>query len=267
MALLPGSQLSIHIVTGVNPVSIGKNLKYAEFREIFMFRSGSSVRLLRRRCLRGGSQMKKQFSRTSALLLALLSCLPSLAIEPSAGEPVLKLDVPKMDVLPQRKTLKGGVQHSEAHTAKPHKLSAGAAQGQVDAKLSAGTAKNGIFNKIFKVKVNQTPLNAAVQSGVGIIGVKFILGFGRPPVINRVFPGTPAQQSGLRINDVIVAVDGVPTNGLTKEEVYSMIVGTPETAVTVSILRNQEFLARTMNRMDFNDIPDPMVKRDYLLSM
>src|ERR1700738_5249747 len=100
--------------------------------------------------------MKKQISRSSALLLALLCCLPSLALDPSPGEPVLKPDVPKMDVMPQRKTLKGGVQHSEAHTPKPHKLTAGAAQGQLDAKLSAGTAKTGLLNKIFKAKVNQT---------------------------------------------------------------------------------------------------------------
>ena len=41
----------------------------------------------------------------------------------------------------------------------------------------------------------------------------------------------------------------------------------PETPVTVSVVRNGDFIARTMNRMDFNDITDPMVKRDYLMSM
>jgi C-terminal processing protease CtpA/Prc len=114
---------------------------------------------------------------------------------------------------------------------------------------------------------NNAPLNAQVASGIGIIGVKFVLAFGRPPVINRVFPGTPAAVVGLRNNDVIVAVDGIPTYGLTKEEVYQMIVGSPGTPVTVTVSRNGDYVPRTMNRMDFNDITDPIVRRDYLMSI
>jgi C-terminal processing protease CtpA/Prc len=197
--------------------------------------------------------------------------------------PQLKPDVPKMDTSdqPVKRTLKGGVQHNEsgaahelgASTTRPSKLSASAASNRKDSKLTAGTAKVGMLNRLFRMKTAQTTaptpiqLNSAVQSGVGIIGVKFSLGLGRPPIINRVFPGTPAHGSGLRVDDIIVAVDGVPTNGLSKDEVYGMIVGTPQTTVTLSVLRHGDFIARTMQRMDFNDIPDPLVKRDYMLSL
>jgi hypothetical protein len=46
-----------------------------------------------------------------------------------------------------------------------------------------------------------------------------------------------------------------------------MIVGRPDTEVTISIRRDGNFLAKTMKRMDFNDIPDPMVRQDYLMSI
>lgn len=188
-----------------------------------------------------------------------------------AEEPILKPDVPKFDLtVPKSKTLKGGVLHQEAAASaqsaplkKPHK-------GMLDMfkkdPLKAQTAKSSA-NAVLKSNASVNPLDATIQEGVGIIGVKFLLATGRMPVINRVFPGTPAWQVGLRSQDVIVAVDGVPTLGLAKEDVYAMIIGKPDTSVTISIQRSGNFIAKTMKRMDFNDIPDPLVRQDYLLSI
>src|SRR5262249_17746109 len=99
------------------------------------------------------------------------------------------------------------------------------------------------------------------------IGVKFVLQLGKPPVINRVFAGTPAAQVGLVPEDVIVAVDGVPTAGLTKEEVYDLIIGSPGTRVNISISRGGDFQVVTCTRMDINELTDPVVRRDYMMSM
>jgi len=220
--------------------------------------------------------LSSRFLAVALALLAVMPVMPVAAAADNSDEPILKPDVPKLDltVPPSKRTLKGGVQHIESALPAKKKLSAAASgtgfTGKLknDGKLSSGTAKMGIFDKLFKVKTaQQNPLNANVQNGIGIIGVKFILGFGRPPTINRVFSGTPAHESGLRVDDIIVAVDGVPTNGLTKDEVYGMIVGRPDTPVTLSVLRNGDFMARTMQRMDFNDIADPLVKRDYMMSL
>lgn len=222
------------------------------------------------------SNRRAQVGLGLTLLLSGIVC-PGVPAQSSDSDPVLKMDVPKMDQLPQRKTLKGGVFHHEALAPKPNKLQSGAsninanlkAQTQ-ESKLKSQAPKKGILS-MFKGRAarekQSEPFTVQVPAGVGIIGVKFVLGFGLPPTINRVFPGTPAHLAGLREKDIIVAVDGVPTSGLTKEEVYAMIVGLPETPVTVSVLRNGDFIAKTMNRMDFNDIPDPDVKRDYLMSI
>ena len=186
-----------------------------------------------------------------------------------------------MTPLPPSRQLKGGVQHEatelsvgEHNLAAPSKkLSTGVFdifKKKKPMKLSSQTARAAQSNPL-KANVGNNNLSAnasnTVPNGIGIIGVKFLLAFGRMPMINRVFPGTPAWTMGLHAQDVIVAVDGVPTLGLSKEDVYGMIVGRPDTEVTISIRRNGNFIAKTMKRMDFNDIPDPMVRQDYLMSI
>lgn len=188
--------------------------------------------------------------------------------------PVLKPDTPKLDTtspLPSR-TLKGGVQHRALSN---HESSKKLSSGVLDVfkkknktKLNGQTAKVDA-NSLLRsgANSNNNALTSTIQEGIGIIGVKFLLSFGHMPVINRVFPGTPAYTMGLHARDIIVAVDGVPTLGLSKEDVYGMIVGKPDTEVTISIKRGGEFIAKTLKRMDFNDIPDPLVRQDYLMSI
>jgi hypothetical protein len=216
--------------------------------------------------------------KLSGSLLALCLCAYALvsALAPAlADQPLLKPDVPKLDTpsdiqgdlstqnqLRQRPPLKGQIEHSEKAVT-PHRQLRSSAQSGTLGGFQRGNAD---ANRL-RGRAGSDMLQAEAQSGIGIIGVKFVMFMGRPPVINRVFPGTPAMSKGLRIDDIILAVDGVPTYGLTKEEVYDMIVGTPGTPVTLSVVRRGEFLVVTMNRMDLNDITDPFVRKDYMMSM
>jgi hypothetical protein len=196
-----------------------------------------------------------------SVAIALFNTLPVLGQSTvEGGDAVLKPDVPKLGRAKKKVPLKGSVQHSEKIG--PKSALNGNAKDGNDLNGKAAANNDNLFRG--KAKHDKSPiLNAETESGIGIIGVKFVLGFGRPPIINRVFPGTPASENGLRPNDIIVAVDGIPTYGLTKDEVYNMIVGTPHTPVSISFLRNKDFQVRKMDRMDFNDITDPRVRRDY----
>ena len=71
---------------------------------------------------------------------------------------------------------------------------------------------------------------------IGILGLKFELTLGRRPRIRVVFPDTPAEAC-LKPGDEIIAVNNVQTAGLTKEEVFDLLVGKPDTAVSIRILR------------------------------
>jgi hypothetical protein len=209
-------------------------------------------------------------SRALAFFAALgcvLQCPPAPAF--ADDQILLKPDVPKLDtpVETPKKTLKGNIQHSrkDPQPAPRRPLTSGANQSSSGLSLP-GLARLG-GRSTLKSQAKNNTLDAGVMSGIGIIGVKFEMAIGRPPTIKIVFSGTPASDQGIRTNDVIVAVDGIPTYGLSKEEVFDLIVGTPHTPVTLSLQRGSDVSVKKLERMDFNDIADPQVKADYLKSM
>lgn len=197
-----------------------------------------------------------------------------------AAAPALKAISPQIDPSADhkpeaRRPLQATVEMTEKYERpKPRSLRAT----QDGASLHAGADQRGFLGKLrggsrtanvdtLKSRANNSGFNVAATSGFGIIGVKFILSLGKPPVINRVFPGTPAMVVGLQKDDAIVAVDGVPTYGLSKEEVYDLIIGSPGSKVSLSIMRSGDFRVVSCIRMDINDLIDPIVRRDYLMSM
>ena len=203
---------------------------------------------------------------------AVLGCILQCPSAPAFAddEILLKPDVPKLDtpVEAPKKTLKGNVQHSHKQPELGQKpLTTGTNQPGSSFGVP-GIARPGAPRRNqMKAQVKNSMLDAGALAGIGIIGVKFEMGVGRPPTIKTVFSGTPASDEGIHINDVIVAVDGIPTYGLSKEEVYDLIVGTPHTPVTLSLQRGGDFAVKKLMRMDFNEIPDPQVKADYLRSL
>lgn len=215
------------------------------------------------------SSVLRPFAVTGAFCLVVQTAL-AFAPAPAAAadDMLLKPDVPKMDtpVEAPAKTLKGNIQHSHKQGEAPRKP------------LSTGTNRTGSTLGLpglgrlgsrspMKAQARTAPLDAGIMAGIGIIGVKFEMAMGRPPTIKLVFTGTPASDQGIQVDDVIVAVDGIPTYGLTKEEVYDLIVGTPHTSVTLSLQRGGDFSVKRLTRMDFNEIADPKVKADYLRNL
>lgn len=227
------------------------------------------------------SRVSRWLRTTCAVFLVGSAVLTPLSF---AADAELKSIAPKVDNstptdAPKKlRPLMGSVQHSD----KGQSLQAGtgktASKSRLNSSASTNQAKLGVKNLMnslkarsddstLKAKVKDDQLRAQANSSFGIIGVKFVLTLGRPPVINRVFPGTPAWEKGLQYEDQIVAVDGVPTMGLTKDEVYDLIIGSPGTTVALTIMRNGDFMRTSCMRMDINEIRDPMVRRDYMMHM
>lgn len=181
-------------------------------------------------------------------------------------DPVLKPDVAKLDMIPKKEPLKGGIEHNlkggaDDRAKKKKKLKASTTNSQYQPKSRLGAT---LDNNRFNAQVDETKLESQAERSIGIIGVRFVSTNGYPPVINTVFPGTPAATAGVVPNDLIVAVDGVPTSGLTRDECYDLIIGAPNTPVTLSLRRGHNFFVRTMNRMDLNDMTDPRIRHAYM---
>lgn len=78
---------------------------------------------------------------------------------------------------------------------------------------------------------------SAVEGSFAGIGVTYTMrdegGF-----ISAVLPDTPASQAGLLVGDIIVAVDGTSTQGLTSSEVKKLVVGAEGTKVVITVSRD-----------------------------
>jgi carboxyl-terminal processing protease len=75
---------------------------------------------------------------------------------------------------------------------------------------------------------------------------------GNQIVIASVLPSTPAEKAGLKIGDVITAVDGQSTKGWTADDAVNHIRGKAGTDVRLQLSRNGQTLNFTLTRQDIN---------------
>lgn len=80
------------------------------------------------------------------------------------------------------------------------------------------------------------------------IGATMSLENGRPTIAQAPVEGSPAAKAGLRIDDVVLAVDDVPTEGQSLQEVVSKIRGKKGTEVKLNIQRGDESFSVTIVR-------------------
>ncbi|XP_047435902.1 pro-interleukin-16 [Mugil cephalus] len=94
------------------------------------------------------------------------------------------------------------------------------------------------------VEEQGAPLSVQLEKGAGGVGFTLEGGKGsihgdKPLVINRLFAGGAAEQSGLQSGDEVLQVQGVSVQDMTRFEAWNMIKALPEGPVTVVIRRRQ----------------------------
>ncbi|NLC67719.1 MAG: S41 family peptidase [Clostridiaceae bacterium] len=89
--------------------------------------------------------------------------------------------------------------------------------------------------------------------GIGIVIEKS----GDYVIISKVFPGSPAEKSGLLQGDRIITVDGTDVSGLTIDETSNLIKGQVGTKVVLGIYRNKdtEIISIEVERMQIRINP------------
>lgn len=78
--------------------------------------------------------------------------------------------------------------------------------------------------------------NRARRDGFGGIGIGYKLTNGVLHVVS-VTPRMPADESGIRVDDIITHIDGVPVDNLTAREVTSQVRGPTHTTVRMTVTR------------------------------
>jgi carboxyl-terminal processing protease len=135
----------------------------------------------------------------------------------------------------------------QQHYVKPNsdglKLTEGAASGMV-------SALGDQFSRYLtpaEYSANQTFLNGQF-AGIGAT----VQQKGDQIMIASILPGTPAEKNGLKVGDVITAVDGQSSKGWTADTAVNKIRGTANTQVQIQVSRNGQTLTFNLTRQEIN---------------
>ena len=103
---------------------------------------------------------------------------------------------------------------------------------------------------ILKGNIREDISKVRPQTGIGVIGLRFIHQSGFPTYIEQVYNDSPSSRAGIQPRDLIFAIDGVRTDYLTSDGVFEMLSGTPGTKVKIFITRGQTMFNVELMRED-----------------
>lgn len=114
-----------------------------------------------------------------------------------------------------------------------------------EAVFDATLAKLDMFSRYAGAK--EAREHRASRNGFGGVGVKFELVEGAAKII-EVMEGTPAEKSGLKLDDVITHVDGEAVAGLEKVDISKRLRGPVSSDVAVTVSRAGSSVQATLRR-------------------
>lgn len=91
--------------------------------------------------------------------------------------------------------------------------------------------------------ISLTPAGAVTRSNAGFLGIGLINN-GNGLQIARIAAGSPAQQAGLQLGDVLVSLDGQPLNSISQVQAL-LAARTPGTPVSIGLTRATQSLTVT----------------------
>jgi carboxyl-terminal processing protease len=120
----------------------------------------------------------------------------------------------------------------EAEAADPDAMTAGAVNGMLDALGDEGHTR-------FLTAEEASEWDEALRGSFEGIGAYIDVRDGQTVIVAPI-EGSPAEEAGLRAGDVILAVDGEPTDGWTVDDLRNAVRGPKGTDVTLSVLHPGE---------------------------
>ena len=107
-------------------------------------------------------------------------------------------------------------------------------EGAIDGMLSS----LGDVHTSYFTKEETDAFNESMQGSYEGIGAELMLNEKGEVIILSVFKNSPAKEKGLKLNDIIVEVNGTSTIGKNPTEVVTLIKGNEKKDVNIKILRN-----------------------------
>ena len=88
----------------------------------------------------------------------------------------------------------------------------------------------------------------------------------KQPAIAQLVKGSPAEKAGLQKDDVVVSIDGVPTQGRKVKEIVDQMRGFVGTTVVLKISRRGTNLNCSVSRTSWNKLqvePPPLLDNKF----
>lgn len=122
-----------------------------------------------------------------------------------------------------------------------------------DAKVAIDTMLESLDDPYsrFLTKREFAEQNSSITSKISGIGVNIVNESGKIRIIN-VMENTPAQFADLKVDDIIVAIDGIKASGLSLAEVSNLVKGPVNSFVNIDILRDNDLLKKRIIRKEIS---------------
>ena len=122
-----------------------------------------------------------------------------------------------------------------------------------DAKVAIDTMLESLDDPYsrFLTKREFAEQNSSITSKISGIGVNIVNESGKIRIIN-VMENTPAQFADLKVDDIIVAINGIKASGLSLAEVSNLVKGPVNSFVNIDILRDNELLKKRIIRKEIS---------------
>lgn len=122
-----------------------------------------------------------------------------------------------------------------------------------DAKVAIDTMLESLDDPYsrFLTKREFAEQNSSITSKISGIGVNIVNESGKIRIIN-VMENTPAQFADLKVDDIIVAINGIKASGLSLAEVSNLVKGPVNSFVNIDILRNNDLLKKRIIRKEIS---------------
>lgn len=114
---------------------------------------------------------------------------------------------------------------------------------------------------ILKGNIREDISQIKPQTGIGVIGLRFIHQSGFPSYVEQVYPNSPANRAGIKQKDLIYSIDGVRTKNLNSDNVFELLSGTPGTRVRLNVSRGQTMFNVELIREDLANFSSDIQNR------
>ncbi len=103
----------------------------------------------------------------------------------------------------------------------------------------------------FLTKEEFAEQNSSITSKISGIGVNIINDSGKIRIIS-VIDETPAQFADIKVNDIIMAINGKKVSGMSLAQVSNLVKGPVNTFVSIDILRDNELIKKKIIRKEIS---------------